>query len=75
PADSILWTRRLADVGVFAGLSTGAAVAGAVRCASKISSGVIVVLSPDGGWKYLSADVWMGDLEAVVQRARRTVYF
>jgi cysteine synthase B len=75
PEDSILWTRRLADVGVFAGLSTGAAVAGAVRCATEISSGVIVVLSPDGGWKYLSADVWMGDLEAVVRRARRTVYF
>jgi cysteine synthase B len=75
PADSVAWTRRLADVGIFAGLSTGAAVAGAVRCAAQISAGVIVVLSPDGGWKYLSADVWAGDLEAVVERARRNVYF
>jgi cysteine synthase B len=75
PADSVVWTRRLADVGIFAGLSTGAAVAGAVRCAAQISAGVIVVLSPDGGWKYLSADVWAGDLEAVVERARRNVYF
>jgi len=46
-----------------------------VRCAAQISAGVIVVLSPDGGWKYLSADVWAGDLEAVVERARRNVYF
>jgi len=75
PADSVAWTRRLADVGIFAGLSTGAAVAGAVRCAAQISAGVIVVLSPDGGWKYLSADVWAGDLEAAVERARRNVYF
>jgi len=75
PADSVAWTLRLADVGIFAGLSTGAAVAGAVRCAAQISAGVIVVLSPDGGWKYLSADVWAGDLEAVVERARRNVYF
>lgn len=75
PVDSVVWTRRLADVGIFAGLSTGAAVAGAVRCAAQISAGVIVVLSPDGGWKYLSADVWAGDLEAVVERARRNVYF
>ncbi|HXZ83413.1 MAG TPA: cysteine synthase family protein [Acidimicrobiales bacterium] len=75
PEDSIIWTRRLADVGIFAGLSTGAAVAGAVRCAAQIPSGVIVVLSPDGGWKYLSADVWAGDLHAVVERAEETVYF
>jgi cysteine synthase B len=75
PADSVAWTRRLADIGIFAGLSTGAAVAGAVRCAAQISSGVIVVLSPDGGWKYLSADVWAGDLAAVVERARSMVYF
>ncbi|MGD0742506.1 MAG: cysteine synthase family protein [Acidimicrobiales bacterium] len=73
--DSVVWTRRLADLGIFAGLSTGAAVAGAVRCAGQIRSGVIVVLSPDGGWKYLSGGFWTGELEAVVQRAQETVYF
>jgi hypothetical protein len=49
--------------------------AGAVRCASQIPTGVIVVLSPDGGWKYLSSDVWSGNLEAVIARAQKTVYF
>jgi len=75
PKDSVAWTRRLADFGIFAGLSTGAAMAGAARCATQIPAGVIVVLSPDGGWKYLSADVWTGDLDAVVRRARQSVYF
>src|SRR3984957_11039933 len=31
PQQSIVWTRRLAEVGIFAGISTGAAVAGAVK--------------------------------------------
>jgi cysteine synthase B len=75
PRDSVEWTRRLADVGIFAGLSTGAAMAGAARCATQIPAGVIVVLSPDAGWKYLSADVWTGDVDAVVRRARQSVYF
>jgi len=75
PKDSVEWTRRLADVGIFAGLSTGAAMAGAARCATQIPAGVIVVLSPDAGWKYLSADVWTGDVDAVVRRARQSVYF
>jgi cysteine synthase B len=75
PRDSILWTRRLADLGIFAGISTGAALAGAVRCASRIERGVIVVLSPDGGWKYLSTGAWTDDLDEVVERARRTIYF
>lgn len=75
PRDSIEWTRRLADVGVFAGISTGAALAGAVRCARQIESGTVVFLSPDGGWKYLSSGAWTGDLDEVAERARHTIYF
>ena len=33
PRESIEWARRLAEAGVFAGLSTGAAMAGVARCA------------------------------------------
>ena len=57
PRESIEWTRRLTDVGIFAGISTGAAVAGAIKCARSLAPGVeasIVVVSADGGWKYLS---------------------
>lgn len=75
PRDSILWTRRLLDVGVFAGISSGAAMAGAARCAEAIDSGVVVFLAADGGWKYLSSGAWTGDLDTVVERARRTIYF
>ena len=75
PKQSILWTRKLAEVGVFAGISTGAALAGAAKCARAIGSGVIVVVSADGGWKYLSTGAWTDDIDVVVERARSTIYF
>lgn len=75
PADSILWTRRLAEQGIFCGLSSGAAMAGAIRCAAAIKEGVIVVLAADGGWKYLSSGAWTGDIDEVAERARNTIYF
>ena len=75
PRESIEWARRLAGAGVFAGLSTGAAMAGVARCALEIDAGTIVTVSPDGGWKYLSTDVWSGDLDDVVERARHELYF
>ena len=75
PRESIEWTRRLTDVGVFAGISSGAAVAGAAKCAADIDEGVVVTLAADAGWKYLSTDAWTGDLDVVVERAKRTIYF
>lgn len=75
PRQSVEWTRRLAEVGVFAGISSGAAMAGAAKCAQAIDAGVIVVVSADGGWKYLSTGAWTDDLDTVVERAKRTIYF
>ncbi|MGH9125406.1 MAG: PLP-dependent cysteine synthase family protein [Acidimicrobiales bacterium] len=75
PKESIEWTRRLTDVGVFAGISSGAAMAGAARCASEIDEGVIVVIVADGGWKYLSTNAWTGNLDEVTERARKVIYF
>jgi cysteine synthase B len=75
PRQSVEWTRRLAEVGVFAGISSGAAMAGAVKCARSIEAGVIVVVSADGGWKYLSTGAWTDDIDVVVERAKRTIYF
>jgi cysteine synthase B len=78
PKDSIIWTRRLADVGIFAGISSGAAMAGAVKCAASLPPGesaTIVVISADGGWKYLSSNAWTGDIDAVVERAKSMIYF
>jgi cysteine synthase len=75
PRQSVEWTRRLAEVGVFAGISSGAAMAGAAKCAQSIEAGVIVVVSADGGWKYLSTGAWTDDLDVVVERAKHTIYF
>ena len=54
PRESIEWTRRLTEVGIFAGISSGAIMAAAVKCAAEIDEGVIVTIVCDGGWKYLS---------------------
>ena len=48
-------TRRLAiEEGIFAGISSGAAVAGAIQLAERMDAGVIVTLLPDRGDRYLS---------------------
>jgi cysteine synthase B len=48
-------TRRLAmEEGIFAGISSGAAVAGALMLAERMTSGVVVALLPDRGDRYLS---------------------
>jgi len=44
--------------GIFAGLSSGAAVCQALKLAGETDEGNIVVVLPDGGWKYLSLDIW-----------------
>ncbi|HET9093049.1 MAG TPA: pyridoxal-phosphate dependent enzyme [Acidimicrobiales bacterium] len=75
PRDSIEWTRRLTELGIFAGISTGAAMAGAAKCAASIDSGVVVIVSADGGWKYLSTSAWTGEIDAVVERAKSIIYF
>jgi cysteine synthase len=61
--DSVRRTRQLKDQeGIFAGPSCGAALHAALRVASTIEHGKIVVLLADGGWKYLSEDLWTRDL-------------
>ncbi len=76
PRESLEWTRRLAlECGIFAGISSGAAVAGAVRSAGDLGTGTVVTVLPDGGWKYLSTGAWTDDLDVVVERAKRMIYF
>ncbi len=63
-AESIAALRELTEQeGIFAGVSSGGAVAAAQRIAATMERGTIVVLLADGGWKYLSEDVWTRDLE------------
>jgi len=52
-------TRQLLErEGIFAGLSSGAVVRQAIKVASEMDEGNIVVVLADGGWKYLSMDFW-----------------
>jgi cysteine synthase B len=76
PRESIEWTRRLVrECGIFAGLSAGAAMAGAAKVAGEITSGTIVFIVSDGGWKYLSTGAYTGDLDAAAASADRVIYF
>ena len=52
-------TRLLATKeGIFVGMSSGAAVVGALRIAKKMDSGIIVVILPDRGDRYLSSNLF-----------------
>jgi len=53
--DAFTTTRRLAlEEGIFAGMSSGAAVAGALAVVRRMERGTIVVVLPDRGDRYLS---------------------
>ncbi len=76
PKESIEGTRLLAEqCGIFAGISAGAALAGARKIASEIESGTVVFVVCDGGWKYLSTGAWTDDIDEVVARAEKIIYF
>jgi cysteine synthase len=76
PRESIEQTRRLAEeCGIFAGISSGAALAGACKVAGEIESGTLVFIICDGGWKYLSTGAWTDDIDLVVERAKKIIYF
>jgi len=67
--DALRRTRQLVEQeGIFAGISSGAALHVALRVAEKMTTGTIVVLLPDGGWKYLSTGAYGGDFESAVKR-------
>ncbi len=81
PAESIEWTRRLiTDCGIFAGLSSGAALAGAIKVAARHDAAVdgpavIVFVVCDGAWKYLSTGAYTSPLADVVENLGDTIYF
>jgi len=57
--EAFAFTRLLASgAGIFAGPSSGAALAASVSLAQRITAGVIVTVFPDGGDRYLSEAFW-----------------
>ena len=75
PRESLEFTRALADIGIFSGISAGAALAGAVKVAKRIDSGTIVFIVCDYGWKYLSTGAWTLDLDEATANAEKVIYF
>ncbi|WSC90671.1 cysteine synthase [Streptosporangium sp. NBC_01756] len=72
-ADALRRTRELlAAEGIFAGVSTGAALHGALGMAAKaVKAGEradIVFVVADGGWKYLSTGAYDGTLDEAEER-------
>lgn len=58
--DAFEMTRQLAaKEGIFAGMSSGAAMLAAAETAKKIEKGVIVTIFPDRGDRYLSTDLFL----------------
>jgi cysteine synthase len=71
------WTRRIvAEEGIFAGVSTGAAVAVAARVCERLPVGTdVVAMSPDGGWKYLSTGAYdVGDVDDLAAEIEDTLW-
>jgi cysteine synthase B len=82
-ADDELWiptdeayelVRRMATSGLLIGVSGGAALAGAQRIASTLTSGIVVTVLPDHGERYLSERFWPESVlahgETMLQDAR-----
>ena len=53
--------RAMLAEGLFGGISSGAVLHAAMRAASRLKSGNIVMVFADGGWKYLGTDLWSVD--------------
>ena len=61
--------------GIFAGISSGASLAGALKVANEIDEGTIVFIVCDGGWKYLSTGAYTADLDEAERSAEKIIYF
>ena len=74
--DSVLGVRALLErEGIFAGVSSGAAVHVARRIAEELDEGVIVTILTDAGWKYVSADFWEASDDEVAESMERTIWW
>ncbi|MDE2843766.1 MAG: cysteine synthase family protein [Chloroflexota bacterium] len=61
--------------GIFAGISSGSVVYGAIRQAERMDSGNIVCLLADGGWKYLSTSLWTKEYEQLEDEVQGKIWW
>lgn len=60
---------------VFAGVSSGAVLATALHVAQRLDSANIVCLFADGGWKYLSTQLWTKDYSDLQDAVEGTLWW
>ena len=64
--DAYNMVKRIAkEEGLFVGLSSGAAAAGALQVANSLKKGVVVTVFPDHGDRYISKDFWGDEYSGV----------
>ena len=61
--------------GIFAGISSGAVLRTAQRVAERLDRGNVVLLLADGGWKYLSTELWSKDYDDIAEEIEGKVWW
>jgi len=61
--------------GIFAGISSGAVLRTAQRVAERLDRGNVVLLLADGGWKYLSTELWSKDYDDMAEEIEGKVWW
>jgi cysteine synthase B len=75
-AEAFKATRELTEKeGIFAGISSGAVLVGALKVASRMEKGNIVCLFADGGWKYLSTHLWTKSYEEIEKQVKGKLWW
>jgi cysteine synthase B len=60
---------------IFAGISSGAVLRVAIKVAERLDSGNVVALLADGGWKYLSTDLWSRDYAETPEETQGKIWW
>jgi cysteine synthase B len=65
----------LLQEGIFAGVSSGSVVCGAIKQAERMEEGDIVCLLADGGWKYLSTSLWTKEYDQLEAESKGKIWW
>jgi len=60
---------------IFGGISSGAIIRVALRVAERMKKGNVVALLADGGWKYLSTELWSRDYSDVPEETQGKIWW
>jgi len=61
--------------GIFAGISSGAVMLCALRVARRLEKGNVVALMADGGWKYLSTNLWTMETGQIDEETYKKIWW